>query len=467
MAIFRISVLLVFLILFSSSCATYYQKNIQFQEEFVSGNFTKANGILDKDSKAAEEKNRLLFFLQKGVVLQSLGLYEESNIYLERAYTFIEDYKRGIGNELGSLLTNPTIKPYVGEDHENVLIHYYKVLNFLLMKDTESALVECRRLNNKINTLNDRYEKRKNRYKVDAFAQNIMGLCYEAEGEINDAFIAYKNAVNAYENSYAKDFDTPIPLQLKKDVIRLAHLNGFDSEKAQFEKKFGIDYQSSESPQAELVLFVHNGLGPIKDEWSLNFFIVRGKGGAMTFVNEELGLSFPFVLENNEQSTNLGDLKFVRVAFPKYLTRKPYYRSFKAVLNGKSFNLESAENINAIAISTLQDRMNRELGRSLLRLAAKQAAEALVKSKNANLGALLSVFDAVSEKADTRNWQTLPYEISYARIPLEIGDNLIDLEMQSPMKSIKKNEKLHFEGIQRKMVFGYYNNLESLPLGDY
>ena len=463
----RISVLFVCLILLSSGCATYYQKNIQFQEAFVHGNFTKANSILDKNSKAAEEKSRLLFFLQKGVVLQSLGQYEESNLYFERAYTFIEDYKKGIGNELGSLLTNPTMKPYVGEDHESVLIHYYKVLNYLLLKDTESALVECRRLNNKINTFNDKYEKRKNRYKVDAFAQNIMGLCYEAEGELNDAYIAYKNAVNAYENSYAKDFDTPIPLQLKKDVIRLANQNGFENEQTQYEKQFGINYQAKESSQGELVLFVHNGLGPIKDEWSLNFFIVRGKGGVMTFVNEELGLSFPFVLDNNEKSTSLGDLKFVRVAFPKYLTRKPYYRTFKAILNGKSFNLESAENINAIAISTLQDRMNRELGKSLLRLATKQAAEGLVKSKNANLGALLSVFDAVSEKADTRNWQTLPFEISYARIPLENGDNLIDLEMQSPLRSVKKNEKLHFEGVQKKMVFGYYNNLESLPLGDY
>ena len=75
----------------------------------------------------------------------------------------------------------------------------------------------------------------------------------------------------------------------------------------------------------ELVFFWHNGMGPVKDEWSINFFIVKGQGGIVMFVNEELGLSFPFPLPPMGQSSGgLGDLKFVRVAFPKYLERKPY-----------------------------------------------------------------------------------------------------------------------------------------------
>jgi hypothetical protein len=33
--------------------------------------------------------------------------------------------------------------------------------------------------------------------------------------------------------------------------------------------------------------------------------------------------------------------------------------------------------------------------------------------------------NALTEKADTRNWQTLPHSIYYARVPLKQGDNSV------------------------------------------
>ena len=93
---------------------------------------------------------------------------------------------------------------YAGEDHELVLMHYFKALNFLRMNQFDEALVECRRINNKLNLLNDRYEKKKNRYRRDAFALNLMGIAYEASGDVNNAFIAYRNAYEAYDEDYTK-----------------------------------------------------------------------------------------------------------------------------------------------------------------------------------------------------------------------------------------------------------------------
>ena len=177
-----------------TSCATYYQKSLIFQQHFVKGEIEEANKTLDKNKKAAKDQNRLLYFLQKGVVLQMMGQYEESNKFLEEAYLFTEDYRKSYTKEAASILINPMVKPYTGEDHELVLTHYFKVLNYLRMRQFEEALVECRRVNNKLNQLNDRYEKKKNRYKRDAFAMNLMGIAYESSGDINNAFIAYRNA---------------------------------------------------------------------------------------------------------------------------------------------------------------------------------------------------------------------------------------------------------------------------------
>ena len=446
-------------------CATYYQKSIVFQEHFVKGELEEASKILDKSKKSAKDNNRLLYFFQKGVVLQMLEQYAESNQFFEQAYLFTEDYRKSYTKEAASLLINPTVKPYTGEDHELVLMHYFKTLNFLRMSQFDEALVECRRLNNKLNSLNDRYEKKKNRYKRDAFAMNLMGITYEASGDINNAFIAYRNAWEAYDEDYKIHFDAEAPLQLKKDLLRTSYLNGFKEELEKYEQKFEMSYEHKEKDGGELIFFWHNGLGPVKNEWSINFFIVKGQGGVVMFVNEELGLSFPFPLPSTGQGTGgLGDLKFVRVAFPKYLERKPYYRSGELMIENKTYKLEMAENINEIAFKTLDDRMTRELANTLMRLALKQAAEQKVRKQHENLGALLSVISAVSEKTDTRNWQTLPYSISYSRVPLSEGNNQLSLKTYSPKKSRDTEHEFEFEAKKGQTIFHIFHSLESIPL---
>ena len=53
--------------------------------------------------------------------------------------------------------------------------------------------------------------------------------------------------------------------------------------------------------------------------------------------------------------------------------------------------------------------------------------EELAANENENLGTIVSIINAMTEKADTRNWQSLPYSVSYARIPLPAGQQTIDL----------------------------------------
>tara|TARA_Y100000588_G_scaffold234753_1_gene248358 strand:- start:49 stop:1479 length:1431 start_codon:yes stop_codon:yes gene_type:complete len=444
-----------------SSCATYYERNAQFQEAFAAGDIQKADKLLDKNEKTGKGRNRLLYFMQKGVVLQMQGKFEESNQYLEQAYTFIEDYKKNFGSEALSLLTNPMMKPYTGEDHEKVLIHYYKALNYLQLNQPQPALVEARRLNNKLNQLNDKYENKKNRYKDDAFAHILMGIAYEMDNDVNNAFIAYRNAYNTYKDSYSSEFGVSTPEQLKQDLLRTAYLNGFGTELDFYEREFNTRYKPAPAKNGELVFFWHNGLGPVKDEWSINFTVVKGSGGMATFVNEDMGLNFSFpVSESGDGKGGLGDLKLVRVAFPKYLERTPYYQQASLQIDGSTYQLERTENINAIAFSVLQDRMLREMGTSLLRLALKQAAEYAMREDNQDMGAVVSLVNALTEKADTRNWQTLPYSISYARVPLKEGVNSVKLKTEGPNGS-SEEESFTFESQPGRTIFHIYSTLDS------
>ncbi len=446
-----------------TACATYYQKLAEFNNNFESGELEKAKAFLEKDKKGPEGKNKLLYNLNRGTIEALLGNYEQSNIYFNTADNLIEDYQKSPATQALALISNQMNTPYQGEDFEKVMIHYYKAINYLQLKQKDEALVECRKINLRIQQLNDKYSK-KNRYSVDAFSLNLMGIIYESDKDYNNAFIAYRNAAEAYENSYVGQFGIDIPIQLKKDLIHSAYKTGFEDEGKRYEEKYNLKFEARPANNGDLVFFWNNGLGPVKSENSINFSVVKGQGGYVTFANPELGMSFPFPLpanENNEGQGGLSDLEFVRVAFPKYVERKPYFKSASLSYNNKNYPLEIAENINKIAFKTLDDRMLRELSNSLLRLATKKAAEYTARNQNQDLGALVGVVNAITEKADTRNWQTLPYSICYSRISLPPGKQEIKWNAQAFDGRSIKEQMFNFDITKGKTTFHSFQSLES------
>jgi hypothetical protein len=201
----------------------------------------------------------------------------------------------------------------------------------------------------------------------------------------------------------------------------------------------------------------------VKDEWSINFTALNGRDGMLTLVNEQEGMNFPFFVGDMDSRTrsSFSNLDFVRVAFPKYRERLPIYSNANLELNDSTiYQLEKAQDINAIAFKTLQDRMFRELANSLLRLATKQALESFTRNQDENLGALLSIINAVTEKADTRNWQTLPHSIYYTRVSLDAGENKVNLKTTSPYGSVK-NQELNFNIQKGQTTFFSFHNMES------
>src|SRR5258708_27780113 len=195
------------------SCATYYQANRTFNEEFESGDLQKALATLRAHASEEHSSKEFLHDANIGLVLSMMGQYEESNAYLEKAFLFGEDYRKNYLYEAASYLTNPMITPYHGEDHEHLLLLYYKALNYLKLNKTDDALVECRRLNIRLEQLSDRYESDR-KYRHDAFVNVLMGIVYEMDKDYNNAFIAFRNAYDIYTKDYKDLFSVTPPEQL-------------------------------------------------------------------------------------------------------------------------------------------------------------------------------------------------------------------------------------------------------------
>jgi uncharacterized protein len=429
---------ILFILLTLTSCATYYQQHYDFNSEFEKGDLKKALQTLQRKENQAHGKSQFLYFVNNGLLLSALGEYEESNEYFEKAFLFGEDYHVNYVNEAISYVYNPNIIMYRGEDHEHLMLLYFKALNFLKMGQSEQALVECKRLNIRLNQLSDKYSSEK-KFQRDAFIHTLMGIIYQSVSDYNNAFIAYRNAVEIYENEYSTMFEVSVPQQLKKDLLNTAWWTGFTEEFEAFKKKFGMEDYEPVQPEAELVFFWHNGLAPVKTEWGINFILDHSQDNVVVFTNEGLGLAFPFRVNEKKEKSDLKNLEIFRVVFPRYLERSTYYGSAVLRKDTTAYSLELTEDVSKIAFHSLRQRMVLEMSKGLLRAAMKKATEYSIRKEDDQLSTLIGVVNAITERADTRNWQTLPHSIYYSRIPLTEGENKVKFTLHA------KNDRVDYD----------------------
>lgn len=440
--------LLIVVILVSStlnSCGTYRDTLSQTEYSLKSNNYASSLQSIDNNKFLGKKRNRLLYLLEKGKLEHLNKNYRESNNYFEQAYFLIEDRSKHIGAKIGAAFTNPEAEPYKAEDFEKTTLHYYKALNFFQLGEYDNALVEAKRINIKLNRLNDKYKKRKNKYTQDAFSQILQGLIYEAKNDINNAFIAYRNAADVFVNNNNNYFGVTIPNQLQKDVIRTAHQLGFTDEVRKYQKLFNLNEIPKSNQQKEVVFFWENGLGPYKDQTKITLSNIGGSTSLGSYSNEEYGIVVPIPIGGNTGISS--------IAIPKYKERMPYYNKAVLSTSNNQAALEPAQNYFNIAKQCLKDRIGREIGKTILRFATKKAASkgaeklagllgaGFLGKKLTKLGA--DALGAALEKADTRNWQTIPNTIYYTRIAVDENENSVKLKLYSDYDSNTKDFNLN------------------------
>ncbi len=417
------------------SCGTYNSKTSEIENDLLNGNFDNAIVNIDKSKFLRKDRNRLLYLMEKGKLEHLKGNYEASNSLLEEAYIMIDDkIKTNVGQAISGKLTNPMAEPYKGEDFEKVTIHYYKALNYFQLGMPDEALVEAKRINIKLLEFNEKYTENKNKYTEDAFSQILQGILYESTGDINNAFIAYRNAEDIYNKDGGQFFGVPMPEQLKKDLLRTSKQLGFIEEHKAYLKKFNMPAPASQ-PAGEAIVFWENGLGPAKDQ-----IVITASGGSGVFYGSYMdGDIMEQILIPIPPGTDIGSIN--AIAIPKYRRRENYYSKAAIIVDGKEQQFELSQDFYPIAKQCLKDRMLRETINLVLRFASKKAGSALLgalaeQALGSDAGELTKlgadVAGAATEKADTRNWQSLPATIGYARVPLKEGVNKFLLRKYGP-----------------------------------
>jgi hypothetical protein len=430
--------------LFFLSCATYHERAAKYYGYYSTGEWVKANKALESNRLLQSNRNQLLYFFEKGKLLHSMGVYDSSNYFFNLADVYMEDQRKTIGNAVVGTIMNPMMKPYQAEDFEQFMMHYYKALNYYYLGDINAALVEARRISLKEYALDDKY-KRDKRYQQDAFSLIVQGIIYELSNDQNNAFISYRNAANLYIDNDGVYYNVTMPQQLQEDVLRTAYKVGFYDELSRYEGIFNKRFNRNFSEDPELILFVETGNAPVKVEKNL-FFTMNSHGGDLFFADQNGGFNIPFntamMGSYSARDLNSLNIKSFRVAFPGYVERLSTVKSLSLQVDGTPTSLEKVEDINTLAFEVLRQRTVQELANTLSRLAVKKlieeiavkaAKEAAKKDSSKSqataelVGLGIQLFSALSEKADTRNWQSLPHSIYYSRVKVKNDRSNIDV----------------------------------------
>jgi hypothetical protein len=401
-----------------AACAPQMRIYPAVDQLMAAADFGSAIELVEKNREKYGKRDYLIYLMDQAILAHYAGDYARSaKILGEASQEFEERYTQSITKYGATWLVNDLTADYRGEDFESVMINLFNAINYAKLGEVAEALVEGRRVDNRLNLINSKYdEDKKNVYKEDGFARFLMGILYEASGtsqDMNDAYISYKKAYKIYKDDFSLKYGTLPPPALKENLLSVAAFMGTE-EWAHWKRSLpGVRFITLEQRRKEAEVYVihYNGKAPVK-------------------VEEVIIVPMP-------------DGHVIKIAFPKYEERpsnikssvicassaagKPIYRS-RSVL---------VEHIGRIAMKNLENRKARVKAKAIARAAAKyatgKAASDEIRERQGDMAGLFAdilttAVAVATERADLRCWRTLPAEFWVAKLIAKPGDYQITAE---------------------------------------
>jgi hypothetical protein len=307
-------------------------------------------------------KDRVLYHLDVGMLRHMTGQYDESNRNLTDADRGIEQaFTKSVTRAAGSMLLNDNMLDYAGEDYENIYLHVFKALNYLQQDQSDKAFVEVRRMNEKLNLLEDRYrslaaqynresqagrkfQPGRNPFQNSALARYMSMLLYRTEGKMDDARIDLQKIADAWRTQPAL---YPFPMPNLEPMLKPSTLG-------------------------RLTLFAFTGRSPEKRAMAFHLHSVPN---AII-----VGLTPPGTVPQKGTSVDTiawpGMTPGINVKFevPTMFKRESRVARVRVTVDGKSFPMDRIESLDSAALETFKVRRPMVYLRSVVRSAAKAFA---------------------------------------------------------------------------------------------
>ena len=351
-----------------------------------------------KDS-AYRPIDKVLYYLDDGMLAHYAGAYTDSESSLGNAERAIEAaYTKSVTQTVSSYLVNDMTVEYPGEDYEDLYINAFNALNYFYGGSTEDALVEIRRIDNKVKFLSTKYGTSITNAQ-SAVLEKSSAIPYDKEAArsefTNSALANYLGLL--FYRSVGKSDDA----RIDRDQVKLAFAN-----------------------QPHIYAF------PLPS--SLNDELAVPKGKARLNVVSFSGPA-PVKTENTVRIP-LGVSNWLKIAVPEMKQRKSEIARTEVVLDsGEKFDLELIEDLGAVATDTFKQRASLIYLKTVLRSLVKTSSSIALSEKakdTEDSGAKLllglmsvgtQIYAEASEQADLRLARYFPAKAYVGGITLDPG----------------------------------------------
>jgi hypothetical protein len=411
------------------------------------------------------EKNKIMYYLDKGLIEYYAGKYGESAADLEEAERLIEEaYTKSVTAEVGSYIANDNTKDYAGEDYEDLYTNVFNALNYYHNGNIEGAGVEVRQMTEKFNKLGDKYAADGGKVKealvktidllggksIDlpsgkpvqvsdtALGRYLSAIIYRSLGQADSTRIdieaigaAYAKAPNVYTN--------PVPAWINDEL-------------------------AVPSDQARLNILAFAGLSPTKEE---EIVIVPSLFQYATYTGS--------YLRSLEKSKGVvissgGDSHGIILHLPRLSPRPSRIDRIEADVNGTTkINLDLLEDMGSVMSETFNARYSSTLIKTFARSVIKGAAlevsaqAAVIKNQPKLVVKLIAIAGMVAfdktEAADTRSSRYLPGKAYAGGITLNPGAYNVTINYYSGTELVYSTEKSNVQ-----VAAGRLNLVEAVSL---
>jgi len=189
----------------------------------------------------------------------------------------------------------------------------------------------------------------------------------------------------------------------------------------------------------------------LKQEFNMDSFKPQGRDTGSVIVILHHGAA-PHRSEHAIQTLATSLDRMVRIALPTYKQPKRQLNTPVLSVNGREIGFETVEDVDALARAALDDEMATITARAIARAVVKHSANEKAKEKGgAMLGFITQITNLVTERADTRSWNTLPQEIQLARVSIPPGSHEVVIKVKNragfAIDKIKRRVKVPRGGV--------------------
>lgn len=375
-----------------------------YEREDYAGALQQLEQLQAKEKDSRKQQDRLLLLMDRGMLLHSAGQWAQSIQVLAEADRVASELDiTSVSEEAATLVTNERERAYRGEDFERLMISVLQALNYAQLGQDDDALVEVRRVNERLQKMVDEEKKP---YQQLAIARYLGGVLYEDQGDWDSAYIDYAQALELEPGLGA----------LAEPVLRLARHTGRDEAYERLLQRFpDLPHGPLAPDEGQVVVVVETGLSPEKQSAE----------------------------RNRHGSSGEGEL----IAVPVFVDRgRPPQAQVSVLTPGASGDpaprtqrATTVTSISEVAKVNLEDRVGRMLLKQVAGVAMKAglagAAGAATKSKE--VAALTFLVLNAMNAPDLRSWLSLPAEFQLARFRLPAGKHRLEVAAGGRTKQVE------------------------------